>query len=214
MLTSREFQQRLKKRLRRSGITVSAETQSGLEAYYRLLGRWNEKINLTALPLDTAQDSTLDRLIVEPLLAARVLPSPTALIIDIGSGGGSPAIPLRLALPGLSMIMVEAKTRKAVFLREVVRELGLARTVVEASRAEQLLSRSDLHEAADVVTVRAVRVEQRLFHTLQAFLRPGGEVFLFRSANGPDTPLEVPQPLAWKRFVPLAMAPVPGWRFL
>ncbi len=185
MLTTRELQQRLRKRLRRATIVVSSETLQALETYYRLLSRWNQRINLTALPLDNAPDSTLDRLIVEPLLAARVLPSSTAFVIDVGSGGGSPAIPLRLAVPGLSMVMIESKTRKAVFLREVVRELGLDRTVVEAARAEQLLSRPELNEAADVITLRAVRVETRLFKTLQAFLKPGGQVFLFRSDNGP-----------------------------
>ena len=203
MLTTRELQQRLRKRLRRATIVVSSETLQALETYYRLLSRWNQRINLTALPLDNAPDSTLDRLIVEPLLAARVLPSSTAFVIDVGSGGGSPAIPLRLAVPGLSMVMIESKTRKAVFLREIVRELGLERTVVEAARAEQLLPRPELNEAADVITLRAVRVEARLFKTLQAFLKPGGQVFLFRSDNGAAESLSVPPPLTWKRSVPL-----------
>ena len=195
MLTTRELQQRLRKRLRRATITVSSETLQALETYYRLLSRWNQRINLTALPLDNAPDSTLDRLIVEPLLAARLIPTSAAFVIDVGSGGGSPAIPLRVAVPGLSMVMIESKTRKAVFLREVVRELGLERTAVEAARAEQLLPRTDLNEVADVVTLRAVRVEQRLFKTLQAFLKPGGHVFLFRRDNGPAESLRVPPPL-------------------
>ncbi len=203
MLTTRELQLRLRKRLRRATIVVSSETLQALEAYYRLLSRWNQRINLTALPLDNAPDSTLDRLIVEPLLAARLLPSSTAFVIDVGSGGGSPAIPLRLAVPNLSMVMIESKTRKAVFLREVVRELGLERTVVEAARAEQLLPRPELNEAADVITLRAVRVEARLFKTLQAFLKPGGQVFLFRRDNGPAEPLSVPPPLTWNRSVSL-----------
>ena len=53
-----------------------------------------------------------------------------ALWFDIGSGGGSPAIPLKLARPTLPLPMVESKTRKAVFLREAVRALGLARREV------------------------------------------------------------------------------------
>jgi 16S rRNA (guanine527-N7)-methyltransferase len=123
--------------------------------------------------------------------------------VDIGSGGGSPAIPLRLASGQLSLVMIESKTRKAVFLREVVRELNLARTTVEAARAEELLPRADLHESADVVTVRAVRIERRMFLTLQAFLKPGGDVFMFRSGGGPDMPPMVPPAFNWKRTLPL-----------
>jgi 16S rRNA (guanine527-N7)-methyltransferase len=201
MLTSREFQQRLGKRLLRAGVSIAPDTADALERYYRLLARWNEKINLTALPLNTAPDSTLDRLIVEPLLASRALPSAEALVVDVGSGGGSPAIPLRLSSQRLSMVMIESKTRKAVFLREVVRELKLPRTSVEAARAEELLARPDLHESADVVTVRAVRMDRRLSQTLQAFLKPGGDLFLFRSTGGSDNPVQ--PPLMWKRTIPI-----------
>jgi 16S rRNA (guanine527-N7)-methyltransferase len=206
MLTSREFQQRLGRRLRRAGVSLAPETLDALEHYYRLLARWNEKINLTGLALDAASDATLDRLLVEPVVASRALPSASVVIVDIGSGGGSPAIPLRLAGTHVSLVMIEAKTRKAVFLREVVRELNLARTTVEAARAEELLPRPDLHESADVVTVRAVRTERRLFQTLQAFLKPGGEIFLFRGGGGPDTPPVVPPPLTWKRTVAIGDA--------
>ena len=57
--------------------------------------------------------------------------------------------------------MVEVKTRKAVFLREAVRELALKDAEVETSRFEELLSRPEMHESADIVTIRAVRVEPR-----------------------------------------------------
>ena len=59
---------------------------------------------------------------------------------------------------------------------------------VETARFEQLLSRPDLHEAADVVTVRAVRVETRTLMTLQAFLKPDGQLFWFRERDGPIDP--------------------------
>ena len=93
--------------------------------------------------------------------------------------------------------MVESKTRKAVFLTEAVRHLGMTGASVETARFEQLLSRPDLHEGADLVTVRAVRVEARTLMTLQAFLRPAGQLFWFRSAVGPVAPSNVPPPLRW-----------------
>ncbi len=197
-MTTREFNERLRRKARRSGLSISPEVAEGLEAYYRLLELWNEKINLTALPLRDAPDEAMERLLIEPLLVARFLPGPDCRVLDVGSGGGSPAIPMKLAVPGMQLWMVEAKTRKCAFLREAIRQLALYDTVVETARYEELLTRPDLHEAMDVVTVRAVRVELRVLMGLQAFARPGGQIFLFRGRTGPDVPATLTPPLAWQ----------------
>ena len=182
-LSAREIRTRLARRIRRADLQVSSELLSGLVAYLDLLARWNRKINLTSLPLLDPTDETFDRLFLEPLIAAKHLPSLECSVIDIGSGGGSPGIPLKLARPGISLRMVESKTRKAAFLREAVRQLGLDRVVVETLRFEELLAQPGLHEAHDVATLRAVRIETRTMRTLQAFLKPGGRAFLFQSRS-------------------------------
>ena len=99
--------------------------------------------------------------------------------------------------------MVESKTRKAVFLREAVRELSLTDTQVETTRFEELLARPDLHESTDVVSMRAVRVESKVLVTLQAFLRPGGRIILFRGPGGIDLSEAVTPPLMWTASYPL-----------
>jgi 16S rRNA (guanine527-N7)-methyltransferase len=170
-----------------------------LTSYYELLSRWNRKINLTALD---NPDAAIDRLLLEPILAARHLPAPDLNIMDIGSGGGSPAIPLKLAAPASALTMVEVKAKKSAFLREAVRALRLDRTSVETSRYEELLARPELHEAFGLLSLRAVRVEVRTLFTLQAFIRPGGLIFLFRGPSGPDSPDVVP-PLRWTGTFPL-----------
>jgi 16S rRNA (guanine527-N7)-methyltransferase len=119
-------------------------------------------------------------------------------MLDIGSGGGSPAIPMKLAIPALHLTMVESKTRKSAFLREAVRQMGLADATVETARAEDLLTRPELHESQDLVTVRAVRVEQRLLVHFQAFLRLGGRILLFRTATGSEAPPLVAPPLVYE----------------
>ena len=196
----RDFRARLERRAKRVGLTVSVELAERLGAYVELLSRWNKRMNLTALD---ERDEGIDRLLIEPLVAVKYLPSRSAAVLDIGSGGGSPAIPMKLAASGISLRMVEAKTRKAAFLREAIRQLNLGDTVVEASRYEELLSRPDLHEAAGVVTVRAVRIEVRLLTGLQAFLAPGGEIFLFRGSGGPDAPAALTPLLRWHANYPL-----------
>ncbi len=197
---SRDFRARLERRAKRVGLTVSVELAERLGAYVELLSRWNKRINLTALD---ERDEAIDRLLIEPLVAVKYLPSRSAAVLDIGSGGGSPAIPMKLAASGIALRMVEVKTRKAAFLREAIRQLNLDDTVVEASRYEELLSRPDLHEAAGVVTVRAVRIEVRVLTGLQAFLAPGGEIFLFRGSSGPDAPVALTPLLRWHANYPL-----------
>ena len=187
------------KRARKAGVFLKDDLVEQLSSYYELLDRWNRKINLTALD---NPDEAIDRLVLEPIVAARQLPSPTANLMDIGSGGGSPAIPMKLCAPSIQLTMVEAKARKSAFLREAVRVLRLERAIVETARYEELLARPDLHETFDVLSLRAVRVEVRTLFTLQAFVKRGGVLFLFRGPSGPDVPDVVP-PLRWVTTVPL-----------
>jgi 16S rRNA (guanine527-N7)-methyltransferase len=202
-LTSRDFKDRLARRARRAGITVGPELADQLEAYYRLLDTWNKKINLTGMQLSELLPEALDRLLVEPLVAAKYIPPKASRMVDVGSGGGSPAIPIALAVPRLRPMLVESKTRKSVFLREAVRTLGLNGAEVVTARFEELLSRPELHEAHDLLTIRAVRVESRTLLTLQAFVKPGGVLLLFRGGGPMDSPEAVTPPLAWKATYPL-----------
>lgn len=194
-MTSREFAERVTRRARKAGVRLPETLLPQLEAYYRLLEAWNAKINLTAFDLANGPDGTIDRLLVEALVAARHLPD-NSEVIDIGSGGGSPAIPIRLARPDVRMTLVEAKVRKCAFLREAGRQLGVD-LAVENSRYEALLARPDLHESFDIVTMRAVRLDTRVLLGLQAFLRPGGQMLLFRGSVGADLPSVVAPPLFW-----------------
>jgi 16S rRNA (guanine527-N7)-methyltransferase len=200
----REFRERLARRARRADVALTPAVAEGLERYFQLLTKWNEKINLTAFRLECGgSDESIDRLLIEPLIAASHVAEGARLAVDVGSGGGSPAIPIKLMLPALQLRLVESKTRKAVFLREAVRELGLPNVEVEASRFEELLARPELHEGIDIVTIRAVRVEPRTLVSLQAFLRPGGQMFLFRGAGGSDLANAITPPLSLTATYPL-----------
>ena len=190
---------RIEKRARRAGIDVSGTLAAQLSEYVELLRHWNRRMNLTALD---DKDAGLDRLIIEPLVAVSHVPR-EGRAIDIGSGGGSPAIPLKLAIPELSLLMVESKTRKTAFLREACRQLEIEDVVVETGRYEALLSRPELHEVHDLLTLRAVRIEERVLRGLQAFVKPGGALALFRGGGENDVPVDLEPPLAWRATYPL-----------
>lgn len=200
-MAARDFSTRLRRRAAKAGATLSAELAAALTQYYELLSRWNRKINLTSLE---NPDEAIDRLLLEPVIAAKHVPSGAVHLMDIGSGGGSPAIPLALTLgPDVRLTMVEVKARKSAFLREALRVLGLQDSAVETSRYEELLARPELHERFDVLSLRAVRVEPKVLVTLQAFLKPGGLMLLFRGPSGPEVIENVIPPLEWKVTVPL-----------
>ncbi len=198
-MAPRDFSTRLTRRAARAGLSISDDLAEKLAAFHALLSRWNQKINLTSL---ADPDESIDRLILEPLLAARHVSPAATRFMDVGSGGGSPAIPLKLALPHLKLTMVEAKVRKSAFLREASRHLELTATDVETTRVEELLAQPRLHESFDLITMRAVRIEGRMLNTIQAFLKPGGHVLLFRGPHGPAEPMVVP-PLQWIETHPL-----------
>jgi 16S rRNA (guanine527-N7)-methyltransferase len=194
----KDYRRRLLRRARRHNLPVSAATADRLVSYLELLARWNQRMNLTALD---DPDTVVDRLILEPLLAARHIAG-ESVVVDIGSGGGSPAIPLKIAVPTVALTMVESKVRKGAFLREAVRQLGLDRVNVEVRRFEELLARPDMHEAADVVSVRAVRVESSVLSSLQAFLKDSGRIFWF-TGPGQATHDRLPYPLVAESDEPL-----------
>jgi 16S rRNA (guanine527-N7)-methyltransferase len=182
-VTSREFAERLIKRLAQQSLVVSPQALEQLEAYYRLLARWNATVNLTSLALEEWNDQAVDRLFVEPILAARYVPESAISWFDFGSGGGSPAIPLKILRPSSQLTMVESKSRKAAFLREAVRVLHLPSTIVETGRFEELAARPGMRGVAQLVTVRAVKVDESLFGAAATLLGASGALFLFMSAG-------------------------------
>jgi 16S rRNA (guanine527-N7)-methyltransferase len=176
-VTSREFRDRLTRRARKARVALPTEVVAPFEVYFRLLAQWNVKINLTGLSLQPPTDETFDRLFIEPLVASTLVAESPGVWFDLGSGGGSPALPLKMIRPALSLTLVESKTRKAAFLREVVRVLGLPGTDVANVRFEELRAKVD--RTADLITVRAVRPDAALFDVSARLLKSGGHLLLF-----------------------------------
>jgi 16S rRNA (guanine527-N7)-methyltransferase len=198
-VAERDIATRLRRRASKVNIFLPDSQAARLAAYLELLFRWNRKINLTAL---TNLDDAIDRLLLEPLLASRYLPAAGGRLVDIGSGGGSPAIPLALAQPTYAVTMVESKARKAAFLREAIRVLALELASVECTRFQTLLTSPTHSGAYGAFSVRAVRIERPTLIELSGFLSAGGVGLVFRGSSGPDQ-LREAGPLAWAGTYPL-----------
>jgi 16S rRNA (guanine527-N7)-methyltransferase len=176
-----------------------------MEGYFDLLRRWNRTINLTALPLDEFPERTIDRLFIEPLIAAQFVETGPLTWFDLGSGGGSPAIPLKIVRSASDLTMVESRERKVAFLREVVRTLELPHVKVLAERLETLPLNLET-SPADLVSIRAVRLDNDILETVSGLLKPGGRLLLFTGAK------EVETALAEFRLVGTKLLPAPGSR--
>jgi 16S rRNA (guanine527-N7)-methyltransferase len=175
-------------RLRVADLAASDAEITRLTAYIEILTKWNRRINLTALALDDPSDAAIDRLIVEPVLGSRHVWPYDQTLLDLGSGGGSPAIPLGIMRPALRLTMVESRMRKAAFLREAVRTLELEGAAVENDRYERLSGRAALAGSMDVVSFRALRAVDELWAVVRHCLAPGGRVFWFGAPNDIQLP--------------------------
>jgi len=117
-------------------------------AYFDLLQRWNAKLNLTAI---RNPEDVLQRHLVECIFCAQNLPTGVGTLLDYGSGGGFPGIPIALCRPEIRVTLGESQGKKASFLREAVRVLGI-RAEVYGSRVEEM----DAGLKFDAVSLRAV----------------------------------------------------------
>jgi 16S rRNA (guanine(527)-N(7))-methyltransferase RsmG len=138
-----------------------------VDAYLELLFKWNRAYRLTAFE---SREEAL-AVGVEPSLALREDLPAGAEILDVGSGGGFPAIPLALARPDVRITCTEPSLGKAAFLREAKVQLGL-NLLVEAAPVEWLLEEAS--RPWQVITVRGVNLKRGLLKRLIAALPPGG----------------------------------------
>ncbi|ODS58672.1 MAG: hypothetical protein ABS36_03840 [Acidobacteria bacterium SCN 69-37] len=180
---------RVRARTEAAGLHVAPAALDRLVTYLDLLAFWNRRINLTAFDLARPADEAIDRLLVEPVAAAPLVRPADRLAIDLGSGGGSPAIPLAIASPAIEMTMVEVRAKKAAFLREAIRTLALHATV-EAVRFEDVAPGRD--HACDLVSFRAVRADRALWQTVDRLLAHRGRVLWFGGAGHEVPPAYAP----------------------
>ena len=161
------------------GITLSIEQANSFFVYLAELKKWNRKINLTAITEE--RDTVIKHLLDSLSYMKAFTPAPGLKLMDMGSGAGFPAIPLKIAAPDISITMVESVKKKASFLRHIVRTLPLTGVEVLDKRMEELPVTS--LSSFDIVTARAfAEMPDALGHGVK-FLKPGGLMILSR---GPE----------------------------
>ena len=161
------------------GLDLTSEQVNSLFLFLTELSKWNRKINLTAIRNE--RDMIIKHVIDSLSYIKGFNPSLGLRLIDLGSGAGFPAIPMKIILPDISVTLVESVKKKAAFLRHIVRTLALTGVEIVDKRAEEL---SESHQAAyDVVTARAFSKMNQALSTGEPFLKPGKHAVLSR---GPE----------------------------
>lgn len=165
------------------GIRLTDAAARGFARYYAELVQWNRRVNLTAI---TEWDAAQTLHFVDSLTAAAALPQAAlegGRVVDVGSGAGFPGIPLKLAYPSMRLSLVEARGKRAAFLREICDALGLRDVEVHAERAETLAHEPDLREGFDAALARAVGDTAVLAELTLPFVRVGGLVALHKKGD-------------------------------
>jgi 16S rRNA (guanine527-N7)-methyltransferase len=135
-------------RISLDGAELDARAVEQLEAYLALVMRWNARMNLTAA---RTPEEIVRRHFAESVFAAQQIPKQAKTLLDFGSGAGFPGIPIAICRPKIGVTLAESQGKKATFLREVVRTLGL-KAEVWPGRVEEMAG----ERVFDAVTLRAV----------------------------------------------------------
>lgn len=168
------------------GVELASQQARAFVRYRDLLVEWNERMNLTALTDDA---SILALHFVDSLTAAPVIQSvqqrhnAPLTLIDVGTGGGFPGIPLKIALPGLRVMLTDSTAKKVQFCNEVMRALKLEEIEAMQGRAEEIAHQPAHREHHHVVIARAVAPMPTLVEYLLPLARVGGVCIAMKGSD-------------------------------
>lgn len=166
-----QFRETLKTEMPAYGVTLSPEAVDGLAQYYELLTDWNLRLHLVSF---SSPEEFATRHVLESLVLLRYLPQ-GARIADVGSGGGLPIIPCLIARTDLQAVLVESSNKKAIFLREALKEIEVKeRAQVIADRFEHIPP-----PEVDFVSCRALERFEAMVPQIIKWTRPNGTLLLF-----------------------------------
>jgi 16S rRNA (guanine527-N7)-methyltransferase len=167
------------------GIHLGAGQLARLDQLGAALREGNRLVNLTRItnPAEFESRHVLDSLTGALPLLDRLQLGEAVRLVDVGSGGGMPGLPLKIAFPAVRLTLVESVNKKADFLRATVSQLSLADVEVVAERAELAARSAEHRDAYDWATARALGTLPVVVELCGPFLAPGGLLVAQRSGD-------------------------------
>lgn len=160
-------------------IEIDKEAAEKLEKYAELLVEKNKVMNLTAI---TEMDEIATRHMLDCLYQMKCADFAGKRVVDIGSGGGFPGIPLQICNASAEFLLVDSRKKRVDFLTEVCEALRLS-TTTRAGRAEEIVAEKNMREAFDIAVSRAVAPLNVLCEICLPFVRVGGAFLAMKSDN-------------------------------
>lgn len=164
------------------GLPLDPVTVASLQTLVDVLLRWNARRNLTAI---TDRAEMVEKHLVDSLTLLPYARQSTRLL-DLGSGAGFPALPLKIACPDLAVVAVDSVGKKIDFHRHVARLLRLADYTAVAARIEDLGDQEAYRSRFDLVTARALSSLEQVASLAAPFLAPGGRLLAMKGPEGRD----------------------------
>jgi len=161
------------------GINIDQKMATKFSKYAYEIIRWNKKMNLTTItsPIDIAVKHFIDSLIILPIL------SDNTSLLDVGTGGGFPGIPLKIALDNINISLIESSGKKVSFLKYIIRTLNLFNIKAFAIRAEDAKKLTDFPYNFDVVVCRGFANFTNFFEIASYFIKKKGLIIAFKGKN-------------------------------
>ena len=159
-------------------LDLTAGQVEKFKLYAQELLLWNKKVNLTAIK---NEDDVAVKHFLDSLLPLKIFPVSGQSIIDIGAGAGFPGIPIKIARPNTSLILVESVGKKVEFLNHIIKTLGLSDSLVVWGRAEDVVKEN--RERFDIAISRAVAPLNVLCELCLPFVKIGGVMIALKSEN-------------------------------
>ena len=159
----------MKELFEKTGIEINEKQLICFEKYYELLTEYNNKFNITAI---TEKKEVYIKNFIDSIIFSNLITGKTH--IDIGSGGGFPAIPLKIIKPELKLTLLEATGKKCEFLNALIESLNLTDVKVINGRAEEYANQRLFRENFDICTARAVARLNILTEYCLPFVKVGG----------------------------------------
>ena len=147
--------------------------------HWQLMLKWNARTNLTAIRKDS---EALLKHYADSVVMVNILP-PSGSVLDVGSGGGFPGIPLAIVRPDLTWRLLEPRQKRVSFLKATVARLGLKNVEVIAARSDETPT-----STSDLAVTRATFSDVDGARTVLNWLRPDGALYALRSLDAEDWP--------------------------